>query len=66
MADCKLYLYSPKSEEDLRGDINQQLLLMFGFLCLDTPLFRLDDSLFLNLFIELTFRDIGLDVSRCP
>ena len=53
-------------ERDLRGDINQQLLLMLGFLCLDTSLFGLDHSLFLNLFIELTFRNIGLDISRCP
>jgi len=39
---------------------------MFGFLGLDTSLFSLDDSLFLNLFIELAFRDIGLDISRGP
>ena len=66
MADCKLYLYLIETGENLRGDINQQLLLMFGFLCLDTSLFRLDDSLFLNLFIKLPFRNIGLDVSRRP
>jgi len=39
---------------------------MLGFLCLDTSLFRLDHSLLLDLFIELTFRNIRLDVSQCP
>jgi hypothetical protein len=62
VTDCQLFLLDTGG--DLRGDINQQLLLMFRFLCLDTSLFRLDHSLFLYLFIELAFRDVGLDISR--
>jgi hypothetical protein len=62
VTDCQLFLLDTGG--DLRGDINQQLLLMFRFLCLDTSLFRLDHSLFLYLFVELTFRDVGLDISR--
>jgi hypothetical protein len=64
VTNCQLFLCHSGTGEDLRGDINQQLLLVFGFLCLDTSLLRLDHSLLLNLFIELTFRDVGLDISR--
>lgn len=48
---------------DIRGDVDQQLLLTFSFLRLNTTLFRFHNPLFLGFFIELAFGDVGLGIS---
>lgn len=61
MTKSRQRAYDDKQERiDPRGDVNQELLLAFGFFCFYAALFGLDHTLFLSVFVDFPLRDIGL------